>query len=64
MGFQFTAIAVCLCGYFGDLEHSCTCSHYQKCPSGPLLNRDIYPDVPHVPFQNFSDERCGERRWW
>jgi hypothetical protein len=56
----------CPCGYFGDLEHPCTCSPmviscYQKRLSGPLLDRiDIPVEVPRVPFQKLSDERHGE----
>jgi magnesium chelatase family protein len=56
----------CPCGYWGDPEHSCSCSpmlisRYQKRLSGPLLDRiDIHVEVPRVPFQKLSDERRGE----
>ena len=56
----------CPCGYWGDPEHTCTCSpmvisRYQKRLSGPLLDRiDIHVEVPRVPFQKLSDERRGE----
>ena len=56
----------CPCGYFGDPEHTCSCSpmvisRYQKRLSGPLLDRiDIHVEVPRVPFQKLSDERRGE----
>jgi magnesium chelatase family protein len=56
----------CPCGYWGDPEHTCSCSpmvisRYQKRLSGPLLDRiDIHVEVPRVPFQKLSDERRGE----
>jgi magnesium chelatase family protein len=55
-----------LCGYWGDPEHTCSCSpmvisRYQKRLSGPLLDRiDIHVEVLRVPFQKLSDERHGE----
>jgi magnesium chelatase family protein len=60
------AMNPCPCGYWGDPEHTCSCSpmiisRYQKRLSGPLLDRiDIHVEVPRVPFQKLSDERRGE----
>ncbi len=60
------AMNPCPCGYHGDVEKDCTCSHtyianYQKKLSGPLLDRiDIHVEVPRVPWNKLSDERRGE----
>ncbi|MBC8503805.1 MAG: ATP-binding protein [Chloroflexi bacterium] len=54
------------CGYSGDSERACTCSHqtvtrYQKRISGPMLDRiDIHIEVPRVDFEKLSDNRRGE----
>ena len=54
------------CGYAGDGEKTCTCSHavvarYQKRISGPLLDRiDIHVDVPRVNYEKLSGQRLGE----
>ena len=56
----------CPCGYSGDPERACTCSHstvtrYQKRISGPMLDRiDIHIEVPRVDFEKLSDKRRGE----
>jgi magnesium chelatase family protein len=56
----------CPCGYAGDPEKACTCSHqtvtrYQKRISGPMLDRiDIHIEVPRVDFEKLSDNRRGE----
>jgi len=56
----------CPCGYYGDSVKPCTCSSmvvtkYQKCISGPLLDRiDIHVEVPRVEYEKLSSERLGE----
>jgi magnesium chelatase family protein len=56
----------CPCGYHGDAERTCTCSHsvvarYQKRLSGPLLDRiDIHVDVPRVNYDKLASARQGE----
>ena len=60
------AMNPCPCGFFGDLERSCTCTpnsvtSYQKRISGPLLDRiDIHVEVPRVDFEKLSSDRIGE----
>ena len=60
------AMNPCPCGYAGDPEKACTCSHqtvtrYQKRISGPMLDRiDIHIEVPRVDFEKLSDNRRGE----
>jgi magnesium chelatase family protein len=60
------AMNPCPCGYSGDPERACTCSHstvtrYQKRISGPMLDRiDIHIEVPRVDFEKLSDKRRGE----
>jgi len=60
------AMNPCPCGYAGDPERACTCSHqtvtrYQKRISGPMLDRiDIHIEVPRVDFEKLSDKRRGE----
>ncbi len=60
------AMNPCPCGYAGDSERQCTCSHstvtrYQKRISGPMLDRiDIHIEVPRVDFEKLSDNRRGE----
>jgi magnesium chelatase family protein len=61
-----TCVYPCPCGYSGDPEKACTCSHqtvtrYQKRISGPMLDRiDIHIEVPRVDFEKLSDSRRGE----
>lgn len=56
----------CPCGWYGDLDHTCTCGpigveHYRARVSGPLLDRiDIHLEVPAVPHRDLSVERSGE----
>lgn len=56
----------CPCGYYGDPQHTCSCSNsmvtrYQKRISGPLLDRiDIHVDVPRVDFEKLTQQRRGE----
>lgn len=54
------AMNPCPCGYAGDRERACTCSHqqisrYTKRISGPLLDRiDIHLDVPRVSYEKLT----------
>ncbi len=56
----------CPCGFYGDTERACTCSHaliskYQKRVSGPLMDRfDIHVDVPRVKYEKLTDTRPAE----
>ena len=56
----------CPCGFFGDSQKPCTCSHstvtkYQKRISGPMLDRiDIHIEVPRVDYEKLSSDRLGE----
>ncbi|HHJ53352.1 MAG TPA: ATP-binding protein, partial [Caldithrix abyssi] len=60
------AMNPCPCGYYGDPNHSCSCSvnqiqKYRSRISGPLLDRiDIHVEVPAVPFKELSSDRRGE----
>lgn len=60
------AMNPCPCGYYGDSQKECTCSHssittYQKRISGPLLDRiDMHVQVPRVDYDKLSDQRYGE----
>ncbi|KKU46419.1 MAG: Mg chelatase-related protein [Parcubacteria group bacterium GW2011_GWB1_46_8] len=52
------AMNPCLCGYYGDPKHPCSCSmqtiqKYQRKVSGPILDRiDIVVQVPRIPIAN------------
>jgi len=56
----------CLCGYFGDPQHECTCTpqqiqRYRAKISGPLLGRiDIQIEVPAVKYKELSHRDAGE----
>jgi magnesium chelatase family protein len=60
------AMNPCPCGYYGDAQKPCTCSHstvtkYQKRISGPMLDRiDIHIEVPRVDYEKLSSDRLGE----
>ncbi len=60
------AMNPCPCGYYGDTQKPCTCTHavvtkYQKRISGPLLDRiDIHIEVPRVDYEKLSGDRMGE----
>jgi len=60
------AMNPCPCGFFGDAQKPCTCSHstvtkYQKRISGPMLDRiDIHIEVPRVDYEKLSSDRLGE----
>ena len=55
----------CPCGYFGDPEHTCTCSErrirdYQNRIGGPLLDRiDIHLDISRVPPESVLTRTGG-----
>ncbi|MCE5197035.1 MAG: YifB family Mg chelatase-like AAA ATPase [Negativicutes bacterium] len=60
---QFMLVAAmnpCPCGYYGDLQHACTCSEqairqYQGRISGPLLDRiDLLVDVPRLTYRDIT----------
>ena len=56
----------CPCGYFGDSEHTCTCTvpqirQYQNRIGGPLMDRiDLHIDVVRVPPERVLDARGGK----
>lgn len=56
----------CPCGYYGDNNHTCSCSpgkiqKYIAKLSGPLLDRiDIHIDVPSVTFDELHAPATGE----
>ena len=60
------AMNPCLCGYFGDRNHSCRCTpqqirQYQGRISGPLLDRiDIHVEVPAVRYRELTAREMGE----
>lgn len=55
----------CPCGYFGDPEHTCTCSErrirdYQNRIGGPLLDRiDMHLDISRVPPESVLTRTGG-----
>ncbi len=66
---RFTLLAAmnpCPCGYFGDPNHTCTCSpakiqRYMARVSGPILDRiDIHVEVPAVKYKKLSGKASGE----
>ncbi len=60
------AMNPCPCGYYGDPNHTCTCTtmqiqKYRSKISGPLLDRiDIQIEVPAVRYKELSGESTGE----
>ncbi len=54
------AMNPCPCGYYGDLQHACTCNEqvirrYQGRISGPLLDRiDLMVDVPRLTYSDIT----------
>ena len=60
------AMNPCPCGYYGDPNHTCTCTplqiqKYMSKISGPLLDRiDIQIEVPAVKYKELSGEPTGE----
>jgi magnesium chelatase family protein len=60
------AMNPCLCGFFGDSQHECTCTpqqvqRYRGKISGPLLDRiDIQVEVPAVKYKELSERDAGE----
>jgi len=66
---RFTLVAAmnpCPCGYYGDLQHPCSCSEtmvsrYQKRISGPMVDRiDIHVEVPRLEYDKLSGDAQGE----
>lgn len=60
------AMNPCPCGYYGDPNHSCSCSEgkirrYLSRVSGPLLDRfDIHVEVPSVKFEELRSGESAE----
>jgi magnesium chelatase family protein len=60
------AMNPCPCGYFGDPQHTCSCSplgveRYLARVSGPLLDRiDIHLEVPAVKYRALAEQGAGE----
>jgi magnesium chelatase family protein len=61
-----SAMNPCLCGWYGDSTHECSCTptqiqKYMAKISGPLLDRiDIHIEVPAVKYKELSDKSTGE----
>jgi magnesium chelatase family protein len=65
--FQLVATArPCPCGWFGDVEHACTCSpaevrrHQRRIPEALRERIDIHLEVPRVAYVRFTSARLGE----
>ena len=65
--FQLVATArPCPCGWFGDVEHACTCTpvlvrRYQRRIPEALRERiDIHVEVPRLAYERLSSGRLGE----
>jgi magnesium chelatase family protein len=60
------AMNPCPCGFFGDVQHECSCSpimiqRYRSRISGPLLDRlDIHVEVPAVKYKELTEPRPAE----
>jgi magnesium chelatase family protein len=60
------AMNPCLCGYYGDPTHTCSCTptmiaRYQSRISGPILDRiDIHVDVPRVDYDKLMSDTQAE----
>jgi magnesium chelatase family protein len=56
----------CPCGWFGDVEHTCTCTptlvrRYQRRIPADLRERiDIHVEVPRVAYERLTSGRLGE----
>ncbi|NTU83730.1 MAG: ATP-binding protein, partial [Chloroflexales bacterium] len=65
--FQLVATArPCPCGWFGDVEHACTCTpalvcRYQRRIPEALRERiEVHVEVPRVAYARLSSSRLGE----
>jgi len=60
------AMNPCPCGFYGDMQHECTCSplmiqRYRSRISGPLLDRiDIHIEIPAVKYKELTEPKPAE----
>ncbi|NTU84153.1 MAG: ATP-binding protein [Chloroflexales bacterium] len=65
--FQLLATArPCPCGWFGDVEHACTCTpalvrrHQQRVPEALRERIELHLEVPRVAYERLTSRRLGE----